>query len=111
MIDVGLTASARSIKIDSASSSITVFTPAADSRFVCLYLVIQAETAGSVQVQSGSTDISGPIDLAEDVVQVFGNAPCPVFLGRAAGEAMKIANAGTVQLNGTAFVLDVGVKT
>lgn len=110
-MDVGLSANARSVEIDSNAASVTVFTPAADSRFVCLYLAIQAEAAGSVQVQSGSTDISGPFDLAEDVVQIFGNAPFPVFIGRAAGEAMKIANAGTVQLNGTALVLDVGVKT
>lgn len=102
---------ANSYEIDSNATSITVFTPSAGRRFACLYLGLEAEADGSVQVQSGTTDICGPINLktASSLYQIE-NSPFPVFLGRAAGEAMKIANAGTVQLNGTALCFEWEVR-
>ena len=104
-------ARADSYEIDSASSAITVFTPNPGRRFVCLYLALQAEANGSVQVQSASTDVSGPVNLTSGEIYQFQAAPYPVFIGRAAGEALRIANPGTVQINGTALVYEWEVRT
>jgi hypothetical protein len=98
--------SAFNVEIDSAAASITVRAVGATKRFVVYALFVQAEGAGALQFQSGSTDLSGPIDFTAGQEEFF-NPPVLLFRGVDAGDDFVIANAGTVQVNGWALMGEI----
>jgi hypothetical protein len=100
---------AQTIAINIAGPATTaVFTPHAGKRFAVHYIFLQSDVvAGTVAFQSGSTAISGVIDL-------LGTTPerlemccdgMPILLGRANGDAFNIVTTGaTFELDGLAVI-------
>ena len=100
---------AKTVEIDSSADAFLTYTPQTGRRFACFHLYLQAEAAGDVQAKSGSTDISGPINIANanDILDIK-NFGIPVLLGRATGEAMTLNQtpAAGIQFNGFAVIAE-----
>lgn len=96
------------VEIDSASASITVRAVPPGKVFLVFDLFLQVEADGSLQVRSGSTDITGPIDFTTATTRErrWTNAGFPVFRGIASGDDFIIVNAGPVQVNGWALIAE-----
>lgn len=101
--------SADSYAIDSAAASITVYSVPAGRKFVIYDLCLQVEADGTLQLKSGATNITGPINLlaATQPPLRIANAGFPIFRGRGDGDDFIIANAGTVQVNGWVLLKEV----
>lgn len=103
---------AQTVAIDTAGTGTkTIFTPDAGKRFAVHYLFIQVDVVNpsTIKFQSGSTDISGTIDLdgaaaPGDNIE-FCCAGMPILIGRANGDAFQIVAGGAgVELDGLAVV-------
>jgi hypothetical protein len=99
----------QSIEIDSNDASITVYAVPPGRKFVVYDLCLQVEADGTLQLRSGASDITGPLDLklATQPPYRWANSGFPVFVGAASGDGFIIVNAGTVQVNGWAFIVEV----
>jgi hypothetical protein len=98
-----------SLEIDSAAASITVHSVPAGRLFIVYDLCLQVEADATLQLRSGATDLTGPMNLlaATQPPNRWANAGFPVFRGAASGDDFIIVNAGTVQVNGWAFLKEV----
>ena len=101
------------VRIDITNSSdpetLTIYTPDSGHRFIVFHLYLRVEgTTGDVTFLSGSTQITGDLDLAASDAVEWKNAPFPVFKGRARDEAFKVTLASStgIQLNGFALIGD-----
>lgn len=100
------------LKIDSASASITVRAVAVGRMFLVFDLFLQTEADGDLKLQSGSTDITGPIIFSTATTRErrWTNSGFPVFRGIASGDDFIIANASTLQVNGWALLYEVEAR-
>ena len=100
--------------IDSTSSALTI--PSAGTPAGKVFLVfdvfIQTEADGDIQLKSGTTTMTGPIQFTAATTRErrWTNAGYPVFRGRASGDDFIIANASSVQMNGWVLLYEVETR-
>lgn len=101
------------IEIDCAGSGAnTLRAVAVGRRLVVFSIWMQAEADVTAQIRSGAVDLTGPINLYANVTNIhneveFKNAGCPVFKTVASGEDLILNLSGAVQVNGTAFAVEI----
>jgi hypothetical protein len=100
------------IEIDSAAASITVRAVGTGRLFLVFDLFLQVEADGVLQLKSGTTDMTGPIDFTTATARErrWSNSGFPIFRGIASGDDFIIGNASTVQVNGWALLYEVETR-
>ena len=87
----------------------TLFTPAADRRWVATSLVLVAAAAVTVQLNSGATAIVGPMALAANVpLIVVGDGVRNILRGLNVGDTLTITLGGALQVGGWIQLKEVG---
>mgnify|MGYP003460579341 CR=1 FL=1 len=100
------------VPIDSAAASITVRSVSVGRLFLVFDLFLQVEADGDLQLKSGSSNMTGPIQFTTATARErsWQNGGFPVFRGIASGDDFIIGNASAVQVNGWALLYEVETR-